>query len=487
METVQKAQGQKPLILPFRTPLGYYFYETNRNEIVSVNQALYAYIDAVMKGDERAMEQAPEKAAQQYSELVACGYFSTKRVETVKHPATDMLGLYLTRKIDSMTLQVTQKCNLRCSYCVYSEKGFKSQRQHADKQMSWETAKAAVDFFYERSIDTSLPNISFYGGEPLLNFDLVRRIVAYAEQLFEGRQLGFSTTTNATLLTDEIIDYLAEHRVKLLISLDGPKSIHDKNRTFAANSSGSYDVVMRNIRRIWERHPQYAKETVSTNMVINPQDSFDELNSVYDDPCISRMRSLHSIVDVDEGEPLEYADAYINDSAYSRFKGLLSAAGQVAQRDVKRLTADEMVHLQESMRKIKYAQLGTVAAPGGPCIPGKMRLFVNYKGDFFPCERVSETSQCMRIGSLDTGFDMAKVGAVLNIGLLTESECKDCWAFIHCNICAKRVDKQGVLSEEKKRRFCQESKRAAFSTISGKVLLFELHRHLARTKKEAYA
>ncbi len=78
-----------------------------------------------------------------------------------------------------------------------------------------------------------------------------------------------------------------------------------------------------------------------------------------------------------------------------------------------------------------------------PCLPGKARLFVDYKGDFFPCERVNETSSCMHLGNLDTGFDMGNTNSILNIGKLTKDECKNCWAFILCTICAKKLTKKG--------------------------------------------
>ncbi|MDF2472760.1 MAG: ccpM [Anaerocolumna sp.] len=474
---VQQSKQPKPLILLYKTPLGFYFYETNRNEIVSVNEPLYNYIDAVMKDIEQELQQTKEEVISQYQELVDCGYLLTNRVKEIKHPATDNLELFLERKIDSITLQVTQNCNLRCSYCVYSESNYLSQRSHSDKRMTFETAKKAVDFYFAHSIDTKGPNISFYGGEPFLNLELIQQVVEYAKKVFEGRPLTFTTTTNATLLTNELIDYLAENKFNLMISLDGPKSIHNQNRVFAANNKGSYDTVVKNIKRLWERQPEFAK-TVSTNMVINPENSYEEINSLFHDKYIKKMRANHSIVEK-EDDSVQFSSRYTNGSFYNQFLGVLSTAKRFKKEDVKRTTIEEIMNMQYQIQKIKYGVLGDTAAPGGPCIPGKMRLFIDYRGDFYPCERVSETSACMHLGSLTTGFEMNNVYSVLNIGKLTEEDCKNCWAFIHCMICGKKVDEDGELSAEKKRKACKESKGMAFSKIKNKTLLFELNKHLS--------
>ena len=89
--------------------------------------------------------------------------------------------------------------------------------------MTWDMAKRAVDFLWEHSIDSRMVSISFYGGEPLLQFPLVQRVIQYSKARFVGKKLTFNMTTNGTLLTDDIIRYLAEHEVSLMISIDGPR------------------------------------------------------------------------------------------------------------------------------------------------------------------------------------------------------------------------------------------------------------------------
>lgn len=473
----------RPLILPLRTPLGYYFYDTNRNEIISVNKELFQYIDAVLKGDTQAIQSSDLDIVEQYTDLENAGYLSSKRVKEVNHSSSRILGLYLERGLESLVLQVTQNCNLRCGYCIYSEKGFNNQRHHSEQVMSWDIAKKAIDFFFEHSIDTSLPSIAFYGGEPLLNLDLIKQCVAYAKKVFEGRQLGFSTTTNGTILKDETLDFLVENEIKLMISLDGPKEIHDKNRRFGVNNQGSYDVVTKNIKRMIQRYPEYSK-SVTINMVIDPQNDYEEINSVFLDESISMLKGMHGIVELPDDTDVSTSAAYSNASVYNRFLHLLHLAAHISEESLTRLSGDELAGTQLAMQKIKYSVLGDETAPGGPCIPGKMKLFVNCTGHFYPCEKVSEGSECQCIGSVDDGFDLEHANAILNIGKLTADECRNCWAFVQCNICTKKADDHGRLSADKKRKACKATREAVLSNIMGKIALYELYKFQSSRQKE---
>lgn len=344
--------------------------------------------------------------------------------------------------------------------------------------MSLEMGKKAIDFFHAHSIDTALPYLAFYGGEPLLNFNMIKQSVAYAKQVFEWRSISFGTTTNGTLLTDEIVDFLVQNNFRLTISLDGPQAIHDQSRVFGANEKGSYNIVVKNIERLMRRHPEYGKK-IRINTVINPQNSYDEINSMFEDSKIAALDSLHTIVETENDDSMRPTDTYLNESLYNGFLMLLHLAGEIPEESLTRLSKDEIAGTKKSLEKFERGRLGSIAAPGGPCIPGKNKLFVDCSGNFYPCERVSEGSECMRIGSLDTGLDMRQADALLNIARLTEDQCKNCWAFSHCNICAKQVDENGKLSAAKKLEACKRTKKVVFSNIDTKVALFELNRFRA--------
>ncbi len=139
------------------------------------------------------------------------------------------------------------------------------------------------------------------------------------------------------------------------------------------------------------------------------------------------------------------------------FKSYLSYRDAYDRNKVSRVARD---NLSANFPKFRIdmkqsVSLMDAAAPGGPCIPGQMRLFVSTDGTFYPCERVSETSPAMKIGNLREGFDMGKVDRLLNIAQDTAEDCKNCWAFRHCKLCSGQSDNCGELSADLRRSQCE--------------------------------
>lgn len=133
----------------------------------------------------------------------------------------------------------------------------------------------------KRSRDAKLVSIGFYGGEPLLEFELIKQIVEYAERVFVGKYLKFTMTTNCSLINDEITDFLYLHSFNILISLDGPKNLHDSKRIFAVNGCGTFDVIMEKLKLIKCKYPDYYKKNITFNTVVDPSNEFDCINQIY--------------------------------------------------------------------------------------------------------------------------------------------------------------------------------------------------------------
>jgi uncharacterized protein len=142
-----------------------------------------------------------------------------------------------------LILHVTEACNLRCDYCYYGESHGRRKRNHSGT-MSLETAKTAVDFLIAHSKNLKEVGIVFFGGEPLLNFKLITEIVPYATECGRrvDKKVTFSLTTNATLLNDDIVAYLANHHIGVTVSMDGHEDIHDRHRRFP-DGSPSYEII----------------------------------------------------------------------------------------------------------------------------------------------------------------------------------------------------------------------------------------------------
>jgi len=159
--------------------------------------------------------------------------------------------------LTTMVLNVTNQCNLSCTYCYeYGEdKIVDTENGKQPKFMSEETARDSVEFMLKEAGTNPVAHITFFGGETLLNFPVLKQTIAYARRRAAevGKAVDFSLTTNATLLKPEIIEFLAENRVGVTISIDGPKEVQDKFRVFQ-NGTGSYDIVAPKIKELLKRH-----------------------------------------------------------------------------------------------------------------------------------------------------------------------------------------------------------------------------------------
>ncbi len=294
--------------------------------------------------------------------------------------------------------------------------------------------------------------------------------------LFEGRNLTINLTSNATLLNDEILEFFAEHDIHLAISLDGPKSIHDRSRCFA-NGGGTFDTVMANLQHAVEKYPDYA-HNISINMVMDPSNSYDCLNEFIVDYDVFKTAIPHaSPLDMEYSDQQKItSEQFIIENTYDHFLAYLHYFRRLkltqipflAQRDIE----SSIRRYEKHMKHI--SSLPDKTMHGGPCIPGQARLFVNADGDFYPCERVSELSDSMRIGSLKDGFDLNKVKSLLNIGQLTAEQCINCWAINHCGTCAKKADGGVCLSAENKQKACWSMRQSVENDLRAEIMRREI-------------
>lgn len=285
---------QAPLFELFRTTNSHYIYDTNKNQIYHISKECSDILGKVKRG----VLSVPQAAAEsdEIRDLCARGLLSDNRVETLEHPYTPLLHPLLTRRIQKITLQLTQNCNFRCSYCHYTS-NTGNQRLHTDHKMPLDMAKKAIVFLREHSVDTSEVYIGFYGGEPLLEFDMLEELVLFAEKELAGKKINYTLTTNAVLLTDYIIEFFMQYHVNLLISLDGSKESHDKNRVFAATGKGTFDSIIHKLQEISVKYPDYFKK-ITINMVMDPSTDFDVFTALFKRyPFMKKVNVMSTIVD----------------------------------------------------------------------------------------------------------------------------------------------------------------------------------------------
>ncbi|MHB0977442.1 MAG: radical SAM protein, partial [Candidatus Aquicultorales bacterium] len=159
---------------------------------------------------------------------------------------------------NKILLMVSQSCNFRCVYCYAVENNFPDE----GKLMDEEIALKAIDHLFKVSGGRKYLTVSFFGGEPLLNFPVIRKVVDYslAKADQEGKEVEFLMSTNASLITDEIADYLVEHEFSMLVSLDGPPELHNRFRP-TKNGGPSHHLSLKGIYRLVRRYsrPHYVK------------------------------------------------------------------------------------------------------------------------------------------------------------------------------------------------------------------------------------
>lgn len=470
MENHQKVKKKVPFVKLFCTPNAKYVYDVPQSRLLCVQDSTYQYIEQLQRG--KIEIAVPEEVLELQSE----GFLQCESpVEEIKHPYTDMIDTFLDRKLSLMTLQLTQQCNFRCKYCVYSEDVNKRQRSHSDEIMSFETARRAIDFLWEHSVDSENVAIGFYGGEPLLQFPLIRDIVEYSKAKFGGKALYYSITTNGSLLSDEIVSFFEDNKFNLLISMDGPKSINDKSRVFR-NGKGTFDVVMKKLKKIKEQHPDYW-EKIHISMVVDINNDLDEIDKIVPELGISSQNLNPSLIDCEyDNLQIQVNDQYYCKQEYHRFLAYLAYWNRYPEEKVSpiiRGMVDSAIYNMDQMGQ--KSPLKQFDSPSGSCIPGQLRLFVNVYGKFYPCERVSENSSLTCIGTLDAGFDLEKVEQLLNAGRIIKDHCRNCWAFRFCNQCGKRADSgRGELDAKEKLKYCNATRRSAMYEIENYLLLNEV-------------
>lgn len=324
--------------------------------------------------------------------------------------------------LTTVVLNVTNQCNLSCAYCYeYGEDRLVDTARSGPKFMSEETARASVDFMLRESGSNPVAHLTFFGGETLLNFAVLRKTVAYARE--RGRELGkvvdMSLTTNATLLRPEIIDFLLENDIGITISIDGPKEVQDRFRVFAGGV-GSYDVVVPKVKELLRRHrgrPVGARVTLTSAGLdvvrifrhLTEEVGFHEVGFA---PATTTPQRGHA---VDE----------------SGFDTMLDQFRTLAAEFRDHALADRPHGF--SNVKDTLAEIHKGVAKAWPCGAGLGLVGVATDGNVALCHRFAGSAG-HRLGSVRDGIDRERQAAFLEANHIAEkTDCHRCWARPLCS------------------------------------------------------
>lgn len=352
-----------------------------------------------------------------------------------------------------LVIEVTSSCNLRCSYCCFSE-NYENFRSHGYENMTWDIAKKSIDLYFEyyKKAKTFNPNlrpvIGFYGGEPLLNFKLIKQSVLYIKTLFtESDNLYLNLTTNGILLNEDIIQFFNNEGVTVVVSIDGDKLSHDRNRVFE-NGKGTFDIVMNNVSKMYE----ITKERVYVNTIYDIKTNLENVFNFFD-----KHQHLCNI-GISPVNP--HGTDYYKKFSENDMENHLELEKRLLNEFIEIVTDEDFLNKQAQypfmvhffgrssssplMKSILQPDRGVIRYTG-TCTPGT-KIFVDTRGSFHMCEKVTRD---WSIGDVHSGVDFKKILEIIDYYNLTTSKCKNCAIKNVCTNCFATIEDHGKLNIDK--------------------------------------
>ena len=318
--------------------------------------------------------------------------------------------------LQTLVINLTNQCNLSCQYCYEFGEDKVATPEGKPKFMDWDTARQSVDFLFEEAKGRRSVHITFFGGETLMNFPLLKQVVDYARDVAKSKDMliDFSLTTNGTLLRPDIVEYLAENHVGVTVSLDGPPELNDKLRVFS-NGRGSYDIIAPKVRELLKNHktrPIAARVTL-TNGVTDVIRIFRHLkedlgfHEVGFAPVTTSPNRLYAIGEKGLDDVLAQFEQLAYEYRDYALRNELHGFSNVS---------DTLSELHQGVSK------------SHPCGAGLGLLGVGPSGDISPCHRFVDSDE-HKLGTLADGIDRSVQKDFLTRGNIgAKYDCHSCWA-----------------------------------------------------------
>lgn len=318
--------------------------------------------------------------------------------------------------IKALCLHVAHTCNLNCSYCFASQGKYHGERA----VMSFEVGKRALDFLVENSGTRRNLEVDFFGGEPLMNFDVVKKLVAYARSIEreKNKNFRFTLTTNGVLIDDDVIEFANKECANVVLSLDGRKEIHDRFRVDYAGN-GSFDKIVPKFQKLVKARG--GKDYYMRGTFTHANPDFLEDIKVMLDLGFNEL-SMEPVVCA-AGDPGELTKEDI----------------EIVKDQYERL-AELMIEREEMGKPFTFYHY-MIDLTGGPCIykrisgcgSGTEYMAVTPWGDLYPCHQfVGEEKY--KLGDVFNGVTNFKAQCEFGeCNVYAREECKDCWAKLYCS------------------------------------------------------
>ena len=318
--------------------------------------------------------------------------------------------------VKALCLHIAHDCNLACKYC-FAEEG----EYHGDRSlMSYEVGKKALDFLIANSGNRVNLEVDFFGGEPLMNFQVVKDLVAYgrSKEKEHNKKFRFTLTTNGMLLTDEVMEFANKEMANVVLSIDGRKEVHDFMRP-TRNGKGSYDLIIDKFKKMAELRNQtdyYVRGTFTHHNLDFSKDvlhladlGFKQISA---EPVVAPDDQPYAIKEEDLPKLFEEYD----------------------------LLAKEMVKREKEGKGFNFFHF-MLDLTGGPCLykrlsgcgSGTEYLAVTPWGDLYPCHQFVGMEE-FKLGNVDTGIEKTDlVDEFKMCNVYAKDKCKDCFARFYCS------------------------------------------------------
>ena len=318
--------------------------------------------------------------------------------------------------VKALCLHVAHTCNLNCAYCFASQ-----GKYHGDRAvMSFEVGKQALDFLIEHSGTRRNLEVDFFGGEPLMNFDVVKQLVAYARSREKeaGKNFRFTLTTNGMLIDDDVIDFANRECSNVVLSLDGRKEIHDRYRVDYAGR-GSWEQIVPKFQKLVEARG--GKEYYMRGTFTHANPDFLKDIEVMLDLGFTEL-SMEPVVCA-PGDPSELTQEDL----------------PIVMEQYEKL-AELMLKRHREGRPFTFYHY-MIDLTGGPCIykrisgcgSGTEYMAVTPWGDLYPCHQFVGEEK-FRLGDVWTGVTNPEIqGEFAKCNVYAHPECADCWAKLYCS------------------------------------------------------
>lgn len=338
-----------------------------------------------------------------------------ERQGVLNSPAT-VYNLNCTGEIKALCLHICHDCNLRCPYCFAKDGTYNTPKDY----MTFEVGAAAIDFLIEKSKNRQNLEVDFFGGEPLMNMGVVKRIVEYANEKVKeaGKSIHFTMTTNGVLLGEENRRWLNDNMFNVVISIDGRPEVHDKLRV-TPNHKGCQALVLENakeFRKIRGDKSYYIRGTFTANNLDFSKDVLYLNDEGFD------QISVEPVV-LPQSDPLAIKEEDIDK--------VLAEYDVLAKEYIKRRKTDKWFNFFHFMIDLKQ----------GPCVYKRLRgcgagneyVAVTPTGDIYPCHQFAGQTEYKMGSVLDRTFDTNAQKRFAECTVYTKKGCSDCVAKYYCS------------------------------------------------------